>query len=103
MAQYTVQRGDTLTKIAQKLSGVSGAGTYGYVQALISINSIADKNKIYPGQVFNYPDEWSVSNQRRPVTINVPQLTPFGKQPLWKNPLMIGAAVIIGLIFMTKK
>lgn len=42
---YTVQRGDTLSGIAQKLS------TPGGWQALASLNGIVNPNLIYPGQV----------------------------------------------------
>lgn len=59
MAQYIVKRGDTLGKIAARISGMTGGAVASYVAALASINNIANINKIYPGQVINYPDEWA--------------------------------------------
>lgn len=122
MGQYTVRPGDNLTKIARNLSNVTGPGTYGYVQALITINKIKDPNKIYPGQVLQYPDEWfQPTAGRKPMTIAIQkgydeptytgaEILPPARggifkpgQPIWKNPIVLGAVAVLALLLLTKK
>lgn len=52
--KYTVKRGDTLGGIARKQGWYTGKnlfGDNGYAQALADYNGIADRGRIYPGQV----------------------------------------------------
>ena len=51
---YTVQRGDTLSEIAERF------GTT--VSALVMANNIADRDRIYPGQVLVIPADGCVDN-----------------------------------------
>ena len=51
---YTVQRGDTLSEIAERF------GTT--VSALVLANNIADRDRIYPGQVLIIPAGGCVDN-----------------------------------------
>jgi nucleoid-associated protein YgaU len=48
---YTVAKGDTLWKIAEKHYG-NGA----QYKKIVAANNIADENKIHPGEVFVIPD-----------------------------------------------
>ena len=116
MAIYKIQKGDNLTNIVKKIANVSGQGSYGYIQALMQLNNIADPNKIFAGQILNYPDEWSIPLVRAPSkqTIDVTPLIDQGgpalqkaivlKQPsIWQNPLILGALAIAALLFLTRK
>lgn len=120
MGQYTVKSGDNLTAIARLLSGVTGPAVKSYVSALTAINSIKDPNKIYPGQKLNFPNEWLPPPKRDPLTIEItkgqtePIITPIVRPPigtgfivpgvpLWKNPLVIGAAAIIAIMFIARR
>jgi LysM repeat protein len=97
---YTVLPGDNLTKIAQQLSGQTGAALYGYIQALTQINNIADPDKIYIGQTLQYPTEWRAAPVR-PVPIPTAPVSPaIAPQPFWKNPVIIGALVIGGIVLL---
>lgn len=52
MATYTVKKGDTLSKIAEKYKGDYGyTSTYGYMNQLVKINDITNPNYIVVGQV----------------------------------------------------
>lgn len=104
MAIYTVEPGDNLTKIAAKLSKQTGAALYGYVQALVNLNQLADPNKIYIGQSLTYPDEWTASPVRpvppAPVAPVMPAKPPT---PFWKNPVVIGSVFFVGLLFLMNR
>ena len=52
VAQYTVQRGDSLWRIAtNNAASISGNTTQAKVNTLVSLNNIKNPNLIYPGQV----------------------------------------------------
>lgn len=128
MARYIVARGDTLYKIARKVSGTSGSTVAAYVSALVSLNNIVDANKIYPGQVINYPDAWVTpvtegppapigwkQNQRqtgiipRPLAQPVrsgtmrPSIIPGNVMTVLKNPMVLGAIAIALLAILSRK
>lgn len=115
MAIYKIQKGDNLTNIVKKIANVSGQSSYGYIQALMQLNNIADPNKIFAGQILNYPDEWSIPLVRAPgpMTIDITPMQDQGpplqpavvlKQPsIWQNPLILGALAIAALLFLTRK
>lgn len=121
MAKYTIKSGDTLYKIASRLSGMKGQVVNDYVAALVSINDIADKNKIYPGQVLQYPNEWkpvidipmgpppppgyrtSRPVQRRAPSMARPAFGQGGIMTMLKNPLVLGAIAIGAILFITTR
>lgn len=61
VTQYTIKSGDTLTGIAKKF-GVS-------VDELVTWNNIADKNKIYAGQVINVTVDTNVTKSEQCYTV----------------------------------
>ena len=63
--QYTVRRGDTISVIASRF-GVSE-------QQVLSLNGIADRNRIYPGQNLQLP---GVEDQSRATAANEPDRPP---------------------------
>jgi LysM repeat protein len=103
MATYTVLPGDNLTKIVQHLTNQTGNAAYGYIQALIQLNNLADPDKIYIGQQLTYPDEWT-AQPVRPVPIP-PKPAPIPVKPpsIFENPVFIGALIIGGLLFLTQR
>lgn len=127
MAKYTVKQGDTLYKIASRLSGMSGSVVSSYISALVSINNLPNADKIFVGQVITYPDAWRSNNSG--VTIDQPMGPPvpaslrrsspgrrrYATSPggfssgvdvmgMLKNPMILGA-IALGLIvlFTSKK
>ncbi len=62
-SKYTVQRGDTLGKIAQRFS-VS-------IQALIDANTILNPSYIYAGQVLNIPKPGTYTTASQPTEVPV--------------------------------
>ncbi len=54
MVMYTVQKGDTLSKIAQKFHVT--------LNAIMAENHIKNKNRLFPGQVLAIPSNGSVNN-----------------------------------------
>ena len=63
--QYTVRRGDTISVIASRF-GVSE-------QQVLSLNGIADRNRIYPGQNLQLP---GFEDQSRATAANEPDRPP---------------------------
>ncbi len=63
-SKYTVQRGDTLSKIAQRFN-VS-------IQALIDANSILNPSYIYAGQVLSIPKPGSYTAASQPTAVPIP-------------------------------
>ena len=63
--QYTVRRGDTISVIASRF-GVSE-------QQVLSLNGIADRNRIYPGQNLQLP---GFEDQSRAIAANEPDRPP---------------------------
>ena len=63
MATYTVQKGDTLTSISKKYYQDSGYSDYtSYMNYLVDINNIENKDLIYVGQVLNLDGDKVVIN-----------------------------------------
>lgn len=121
MATVTVQKGDTLYKIAGKITGMVGSVLRSYVDALVSINNISDPNKIFPGQVLQYPDAWldkpaatqtadtvvtgQVIPANRPAKSRrvLPAARPGGWQSIFKNPIVLGAVALGVLLYVTQR
>lgn len=104
MATYTVLPGDNLTKIAAHLTGMSGPVLMSYVDALVALNNIPDKDKIFIGQKLIFPDEWA-AKPVRPVPIPTPKpvAMPPPRQSFWQNPVVIGALIIGTMLFLSRR
>jgi len=81
--QYTVRRGDTISVIASRF-GVSE-------QQVLSLNGIADRNRIYPGQNLQLP---GFEDQSRATAANEPDQPPEPES---------GRAAVEGLAQVTKE
>lgn len=58
MTQYTVQVGDSISKIALKYYGTySPIGTWDPIKAIAAASGVSNPNLISPGQVLNIPDK----------------------------------------------
>lgn len=85
---YIVESGDSMSKIASKLTGSSGR-----VGELISANKqVSDPNKIFPGQRLNLPASWMT----KPVAPTAPPpLTTTASPNANPSPMPILAAPIL--------
>lgn len=84
---YTVVKGDSLSKIAQKLTGSSSRWTELYNE---NKSSIKDPNLIYPGQVFKLPASWVKASAPTVPTPNapIPAPTPGPAVPASTTPTL---------------